>query len=319
MNKALDKSLKDVDKQVKKMQPAIERVTAESIEATAKAVAQTAAVLQSEEFKQKIKAAVDRQAEIARIAPVAFMSVPRAEEKSGSFVVKGVPKVTVQAKGCAVDVKGWDKSEVQYRVVQFSDPRRVVGLAVTESHTDSAVNINVNDRDAAAPRPVFPAQSVRVEIYVPRRSNLKITTDGGIRLDGVSGDIELNGGDESINVRDADGSMRVSSSDGRIRVVGFKGDIVANSSDGMINLEGDFKNLIANANDGAITLTLPEDANANLDASCDQVHGEGIAVTRTGRDESLSHYRIGSGGTTFQVRTGGEIRVRSSGLLAARM
>ena len=87
----------------------------------------------------------------------------------------------------------------------------------------------------------------------------------------------------------------------------------------MINLEGDFKNLSANAGDGAVTLTLPENANANLDATCDQVHGEGIAVTRTGGDASLSHYRIGAGGPTFQVRTGGEIRVRSLGLLLARM
>ena len=278
--------------------------------------------MQSEEFKKQIREAVKQTEMIPRIAPVAFMSsVPRVEKKSELFVVKGIPKVTVDAKSCSVTVKGWDKSEVQYRVVQFSDPRHPDSLKITDEHSDGAVNIRVQDPDTGTPRAEFfdGVRNTRIEVYVPRKSNLKITADGDIRLEGVSGDVELNGGDESINVRDVDGKMHVSSSDGRIRVIGFKGDIVAESSDGMINLEGDFSGLSARADGGAVTLTLPEGLHANLDATCSEIRGEGVPVTRTGGDEKLSHYRIGNGGPLFRVETNGEIRVRGSNLLIAGM
>ena len=321
LNKDIAKSVKAAEKQIR-IDPEIAKVTAESIKSAVKAVEQTAALFQSDEFKAKVNAAVKLKDMTVKIAPIAFMSsVPRVEKKSDSFPVKGVPKVTVDAKGCSVAVKGWDKSEVQYRVVQFSDARHPSPLNITEDHNDGGVNIRIQNPDADAHKGNFfeGAPNVRIEVYVPRKSNLKINADGGIRLEGVSGNVELTGNDESINVRDVDGTLHVSSSDGRIRVIGFKGEIVAESSAGMVNLEGDFLRLTARADEGAITLTVPESLQANLDATCDQIRGEGISVTRTGGDEKLSHYRIGSGGPLFRIETSGEIRVRSSSLLMAGM
>lgn len=322
LNKDIARSVKESQKEIARIQPEIAKATAESVKAATKAIDVTAKMLNSEEFKQKLKESIDKQREaMGNIAPVAFMSVPRVEKKSESFAVKGVPKVNVNVGGCSVAVKGWDKSEVQYRVVQFSDARRSTPLSISENHSDTGVTISIQNPDARSHDGSFltTAPSVRIEIYVPRRSNLKINTDGAIRLEGVSGDVELTGSDESINVRDADGTMRVSSSDGRIRVIGFKGDIVAESSDGMINLEGDFRSLVAKAIDAPVTLTLPGNASANLDATCTDVRGEGIPVTRTGTEDNVSHYRIGTGGPLLRVETNGEIRVRGTDLLAANL
>src|SRR5204863_4953169 len=134
---------------------------------------------------------------------------------SDSFAVKGIPRVTVDAKGCSVAVKGWDKSDVQYRVVQFSHPRRPGPLDITEDHSDSAVNIRIQNPDTGAQKGNFfeGGPNVRIEVYVPRRSNLKIDTNGSVRLEGVSGDVDLTGGDESVNVRDVDGTMHVATAD----------------------------------------------------------------------------------------------------------
>jgi hypothetical protein len=286
-------------------------------------VEQTAALLRSEEFKQKVKDATLKQKEvIAKIAPIAFMApVPRVEKKSAAFPVKGVPRVAVDAKGCSVAIKGWDKSEVQYRVVQFSDPHLPDALNITDDHSESNVHITVQNPDPDANKGNFVegAPNVRLEIYVPQRSDLKINTNGAIRLEGVTGDVELIGGDESINVRDVDGKMHVSSADGRIRVIGFKGEITAESADGMINLEGDFTGLSARADESSITLTVPDTLQANLDVNSDDVRGEGIAITRTGGDEKVSHYRIGGGGPLFRIETGGDIHVRGSNALFAGM
>ena len=321
LNKSIERSVKAVDKQVAKIQPEVDRAVAESVERSARSIEETAAGLRSEEFKQKLKDAMDKQKELGRLAPVAFLSAPRVEKKSESFQVKGVPTVTVGATGCSVDIKGWEKNEVLYRVVQFSDPRRPSPVSISESHSESAVTVNIQNPDGETRSAMFPenTRTVHVEIYVPRKAKLKITTDGAIRLEGVSGDVELNGGDESVNVRDVDGSLRVSTSDGRIRVIGFKGDVDAKTTDGAINLEGDFRGLTARANDGDVTLTLAENAQADLDATCFEIESEGIAVTRTGSDEKVCHYRIGNGGPRFRIETGGEIRVRGSTLLMASL
>jgi DUF4097 and DUF4098 domain-containing protein YvlB len=313
LNKDINKSVKEAEKQVARIQPEIAEVTARSIDRTAKAVEQTAKILQSEEFRQKVKDA-------AKVAPVVFASsVPRVEKRSESFPVKGAPKIVVEARGCSVSVKGWDKSEVQYRVVQFADARRRTPLVISEDHTESAVNIDIKNPEARDRAGVLAVNSstARVEVYVPRRSDLKVTTDGEIRLEGVSGNVELNGGDEAVNVRDVDGALLVSTADGRIRVIGFRGDLTAKSSDGAINLEGDFRSLTAKADEGSVTLTLPDNARADLDATCPDIHGEGISIERTGTDEGMSHYRIGGGGPTYKVETAGEVRVRGSNLLVA--
>lgn len=319
LNKEVSKSLKTTHKEIVKMRPEIAKVTAESMAAAAEAV-KAAKALDPQELEVRLREARERERDFAgHIANIGFITgAPRIEKKSGSISVKGVPKVTIDAKGCAVSVQGWDKNEVQYRVVQFSGPRPGAPLEVTESHGDSSVNINVKAPSFGG-RLFDRRSTVRIEVFVPKRTNLKIDSDGSVRLEGVSGDLEVSGADESINVRDVDGTMRVSSSDGRIRVVGFSGDIVAESANGSINLEGDFQNLQARAEGAPILLTVPEGSGADLEATCPDVRGEGISLTRISTDESLSRYRIGSGGPKFTVSTDGEIRVRSTGSLRASL
>jgi Putative adhesin len=319
LNKEITKSVKTAQKEVVRIQPEIARIAAEAAETGVRTAAQT---LNSEELKQKIKDAVARQKDLVMITPAPFMSsVPKVEKKSESFPVKGVPRVTVDAKGCSVSVKGWDKSEVQYRVVQFSDARHPSPLNITDEHTDTTVNIQVREPSGGAPNPSFfeGVPNVRIEIYVPRKTDLKIETDAGIRLEGVSGDVDLLGENESINVRDVDGKLHAASSDGRIRVVGFKGDINAETSDGMISLEGDFQKLSAHADNAPITLTLPATTQADLEANCPDVQSEGIALIKMNSDEKHSRYRyrIGNGGLPFSVETAGEIQVRGASVLTA--
>ena len=304
-------ALADAQRELKMIQPELAKITAESVGLAAE-------VMKSAQVKTAVKDAMMQRATIARLADVAFFpSMPRVEMKSESIAVKGVPKVIVEAKGCSVTIRGWEKSEVKYRVTQFSDPRNRESVKISEDHTDSTVTLKLENPSYDARNGNFfdEARRVKIEIFVPRKSNLKITANGEIRLEGVSGEIDLTGSDESLNVRDVDGKLRVSSSAGRIRVIGFKGEILAESSDGMISLEGDFQKMRARSSDGPILLTLPEGTQADLDATCDQINGEGIALARIGGDEKLSKYRIGKGGSQFHVETQGAIRVRGSGML----
>ena len=312
------KALKDAQKEIARIQPEIAKISAESIAGAALAADQAAQVVAATNLQTKLKDLKIQQEVLAQIANIDFSSsVPRVEQKSESFPVKGVPKVTVEAKGCSVRVRGWDKSEVQYRVTQFSEPRNRTPLKINENHSDSAVTIKVENPDVETRDGNFynDATRVRIEVFVPRKSNLRITANGEIRLEGVSGNVDLSGANESINVRDSDGTLRVSNSEGRIRVIGFRGEVAAETSDGTIMLEGDFQKLKARSNDGAIFITLPDNAEADLESNCSEIHGEGVDVVRVSSDEKLSKYRIGKGGTLWSIETEGEIQIRGASML----
>ena len=325
--KVAAKAMADAQVEINALQPEIAKITADSMAIASDALKKSAEIMKSDAMKRTLKINKGLIADIqnnintdvlAKLSDISFSpTVPRVEKKSESFPVKGMPKVTVDAKGCAVTVRGWDKSEVRYRVVQFSGQLNRTPLNITADHSESSVTVRVNNTDIDAQGGHFngDVNRTRIELFVPKKSNLKIKTDGEIRLEGVSGDVDLSGSDESITVRDVDGTLQVSSSDGRIRVIGFKGEITAQSSDGMISLEGDFRKLTAKAGDGSIFLTLPDNVQADLEASRENIQGEGLILTRVGVSEKVSKYRIGNGGANFQIETGGEIHVRGAGVL----
>jgi hypothetical protein len=189
-------------------------------------------------------------------------------------------------------------------------------LDIKEAHTDSTVNITVNGGDDARGGTMFQIQDrVRVEVFVPRKSNLKIDATGEIRIEGVSGDVQLAGSDDPINVRDVNGKLRVNSSDGRVRIIGFTGDVDVESLEGAISLEGDFRTLNARSEEGSVMLTLPEQASADLDVVGTNFHGDGLSLTKIGGDETRSKYRLRDGGRLYRIATEGEIVVRNTGSL----
>ena len=301
--KASKKALEDAKVEWDQLGPEIAKLAADSVEQA------------SRNIRPEL---LTQMGSFPRIGDIAFFpSASRVEKKSGTFPVKGVPKVTVNAKDCSVSVRGWDKDEVQYRVTQISSARDNKPVDVQETRTDSSVTLTVNGTNDARPGAMLPNQKrVRVEIFVPRKSNLKIDADGEIRIEGLSGDVQLAGSDDPINVRDVDGQLRVKSGDGRVRVIGFKGGLDVESDEGTINLEGDFRNLNARSGEGAVVVTLPEPASADLDIIGSDFRGDGLSLTKLSGDESRAKYRLGSGGRTYKIATEGPITIRSVNSIA---
>jgi len=295
------------------------QIAAEAAVVAAKAGVEAAKALQSKDFQRQLESVVSmRAAELARFPDIGFRgSSPRVEAKSNTLTVKGIPTVTVLAKDCSVTIHGWDKNEVKYRVSQVSDARNNEPLGINEDHTDTGVTIKVVNPNSTRDRGGFfrDINRTRVEVYVPRKSNLKIDANGEIRLENVSGEIDLSGADESINVRDADGKLRLESAGGRIRVIGFRGDVEATSGDGMISLDGDFTKLNASSNEGEIVLTVPDNASADISVDRGTIRSEGIAMTSRGEEADRTKFTIGKGGALFAIGTDGGIRLRAASSL----
>ena len=151
-----------------------------------------------------------------------------------------------------------------------------------QDNTGVTLKVVNNDADAQAGFFSDDVIGVRVEVFVPKKSDLKIITNGEIRLEGVTGDIDLTGANEAINVRDSGGKLHLTSADARVRIIGFKGALDAVTGEGEMYLEGDFEKLSATASDGNIILTLPADGNADIESDVDAISIAGPAGPERG-------------------------------------
>ncbi len=251
---------------------------------------------------------------MARMRDAMWMpGLPSIVKQSKSFPVRGVPKVTIDAKGCNVTVRGWDNPEVKYALTEISHGRESSKASVADSASDSQVTIKVvgnNDGHADG----WSGATNRLEIFVPRKLNIKVVTDGEIRVSGISGEIDVTGEDEAIDFREIDGELKVTAGDGQVRVVGFKGDLISQTADGPVFLEGDFKSIKSNSVDGAIILTLPSTANATV-SSNGSIHSERADGVR----EKNGKWRFGAGSSNFDFNVvDGSVVVRDQSSIQSK-
>ncbi len=286
-------AIAEAQKEMARIKPELARISAE-------ALSKTQIELNSEAIQAQINAGLaQKDAVLAQLRSANwFPGPPFVEKKTNTFQVKDIPKVVIDAKGCGVSVRGWDKAEVKYVLTEFEDSRNRTPATVTENQTSDGVNLKVVNNDKKESndnRFYFGPGRLRIEVFVPKKSNLKVITDGEIRLDGVSGDIDLDGGNESINIRDVDGTLRLAANDGQVRVIGFKGEFDSETVDGDVYLEGDFSKLSAKAIDGVITLTLPATANATVTSNT-KIETEGVDIS----DQKDRVLRFGSGSVNYK-------------------
>lgn len=318
INKDVAKAVKDADAQVKtSVKMAHKEMSKLAPELKLKAI-------DAEKLKEVMRAhtaIAEMDAQLATGARVfartrdAFWNGPMIERKRNNFAVKGTPNVTIDAKGCAVKIRGWDRGEVQYVVTEFAGRRDTTPVTVTEEAKESSVGVKVvNSNPAMSSDGRWDdTDRVRVEVYVPRKANLKIITDREIRVDGVTGEIDLKGGDGEINVRDSEGRMSVSAADGLVRVIGFKGDLTSQTADGDVYLEGDFASINSRADSGDVYLSVCSATNASITSNT-EVESEGIELKQQGQKT----YSVGKGGSKYSFTFAeGRLVLRDASVLSS--
>lgn len=317
---AMDKTVRDSMREAGKVKIDSAKMNAEVQNAMAEAQKEIAkakidGTINQAEIQKNIRLAMQQQKiamENLRDAGW-FRGTPTVERKSETFQVKGKPKVTIDAKDYAVFVRGWDREEVQYTITQISGNDSPAAIqAATVDHSDSEVKILMKENNDA-PVIDFGNMRLRIEVFVPRKSDLKITTEKEVRLENVSGKLDVQGGAEAIDVRDSDGNLNLTTGGGKVRVIGFQGTVDASGGDGLMSLEGDFQKLSAHTA-GTIILTLPENANAIIESNQSEINGEGVNLIRQNTGDEISTWKIGNGGQNYSLDSSddGKIFVRSA-------
>lgn len=315
--KAVEDAMRQAERELAQMGPDLEKRYAEAAKLVNK--------LNTPEMQAQLRAMELKYKDALAALADGYYTVgaPSVEKRNGSFAVKGTPKISIEAKDCEVTVRGWDKPEVSYSAVRIN---RLNGRSVNAEWTvsatkksDSDVEFKISSVTKNADGIVFDdgGMKTRLEIFVPKKSDLRIKTEGAIRLEGVSGELDLQGGAAPVNVRDSNGKLTVKTVDGRIRVIGFRGAFDGQTTVGWMNLEGDFERFTAQTVNGTIVLTLPENADANIESNSRQVIAEGFALNQQGDGRGTSKWKIGNGGTNylFNATADGAVIVRSANAL----
>lgn len=198
-----------------------------------------------------------------------------------------------------IRIEGWDRGEILLRAkVQLwdrsgEDSRDLAPDVeiLTDGETIHATGPPLRDRSGWA---------VSYHLQVPRQSNLSLqTTNGGIRISGVHGDIDFNAKNGGLHLSGLGGSVRGRTSNGGLHV----------------ELEGDRwdgEGLDVVTTNGGVDLVMPEDYSAELVTGT--VNGRleiDFPVTVQGTVGKRIETTIGTGGATVSaLTTNGGVTVR---------
>jgi DUF4097 and DUF4098 domain-containing protein YvlB len=286
----VDVALREAQRDVERAQREIVRQQAEQLR-------------QQQQFKSEIKV-------FKKVKPVTAVDLgyTKSAKETKSFAVSGAPRVNISTFDGNVTVRGWDKAEVQYTATSSAeDDESLKQIDIITEQNGQVIGItarNDNQRNA----------TVAFDVFVPRHSAVHVSSgDGGISLDGVSGEITLRSGDGAIEVSNSGGQLQVNTGDGTIQISKFDGQVDARTGDGAIALDGIFKALSARTGDGEISLKVPAGSSFTIETNLPQdIDNEGFSVAEdVTRSPRLKRWKIGNGGQVFILRTGdGQILLR---------
>jgi DUF4097 and DUF4098 domain-containing protein YvlB len=262
------------------------------------------------------------------------------EEKR--FTTAGTPVVRVATFDGSIQIQSWDKPGILIEIEKRGPTKESIdSLQITTDQTGDTIELEVK-RPASESFHGFGfhrSPSARLMVSVPRRVDVRARSgDGSIRVDHVSGRVDLHTGDGSIHATDVTGELTIHTGDGSVTVDGADGRLNLETGDGGVNVTGKLTSLRAHTGDGSIvfrgepgttmsddweietgdggvSLYLPTDFDANLDAHTGDGTIRNDLEIKAGSDGEISKRtvrgRLGEGGKRMRIRTGdGSISLR---------
>lgn len=304
-----DQAIKQAEKEIQKIKPEIEDlklVELESLKSTLPTV-----------ISSGVTAGLKAAAESMKVLQEANWTSgpPTIEKRSNAFPVEGKPIVTIDAAGCDVNVRGSNDASIRYVLTEISRDGMRADPEVNEQRDGSNVRLIVNGADAAPFQGIGGMRTgFRLEVFVPKRSDIVITTDAEVRVTGLDGSININAENEPVSIRDSAGSLKINAADAQVRVVAYNGGLVTNTENGLISLDGSFSSIRSYAEGGSIYLTVPQNTGATI-RSNQELSADGIPLIR---DPNKKEWRIGSGEAMYEFLVeNATINIRNSAPLGA--
>jgi DUF4097 and DUF4098 domain-containing protein YvlB len=239
----------------------------------------------------------------------------RADEWEHNYPVTGKPEVVVDANDGDIEVTMASSQQVGVRVItrgwKINDELKITG---TQSGNHVQIRLHRADKVCNG----FCFQSIKVEVHVPRESDLGLHSgDGNVRINDVRGNFQLETNDGDMRIENAEGQLHASTHDGNIDVNGRFDMVYLRTGDGNIDALVSASptpqpGWALRTSDGNIRLALPPNFAADIDAHT----GNGsvkvdFPITTPGTvRESDVRGKINGGGISIELETSdGDVRV----------
>jgi len=221
---------------------------------------------------------------VAFAVPVLALTIPAAalaeSDWQKSYPVSGKASLTVSTGDASTEVHSCACREIRIRV-EWND-RHPDEYTVTEFQSGDHVNFELKEKQRFGFH-IGVHREPRVTVETPDELDLEArTSDGGLKVSGVSGTFALHTSDGAVEVADVSGAVRLVASDGSIRIHNVTGTLESKSSDGHVSIDGKFSGVQVHTSDGALELTLAEGSQLTTSSRVEASDGSvKIRVPRT--------------------------------------
>jgi putative adhesin len=246
------------------------------------------------------------------------------EREEKHFSVTGRPDVSVRTFDGSIEIRPWDRPEVQVVIEKRGRNRKETdAIEVKAEQSGNHVEVVVSYPPMHGFGIHVGGRSAKLIVSMPASSDVVARSgDGSIDVDGMAGHIRLQSGDGSIRARQVSGDLDVHTGDGSVTLTGRLTSVHARSGDGSVTIRADEGSTAESdwdivTGDGSVTLAIPDGFGAELDAHTGDggIHMQDLIVSNvTGRiGRSSLRGRLGDGGHNLRVRTGdGSITLKRS-------
>ena len=266
------------------------------------------------------------------------------ERDEKHFPVTGKPEVVLDTFDGSIEIRPWDKPDVEIVVEKRGrDKEDVAAIVVQATQTGNRIEVTVTEPKNAGGFNIHfnDYLSAKLIVSVPGTSDVSARSgDGSIDIERVTGQLQLRSGDGSIRGRSLAGDVNAHTGDGSIKLDGVNGTLSVDTGDGSITLAGTLMSVHARSGDGSVTihadsgsmpnadwdittgdgsvtLAVPEGFDAKLDAHTGDggIRIEDVTLSNvTGKiGRNTLRGRLGAGGRSVRLRTGdGSITLKRS-------
>jgi DUF4097 and DUF4098 domain-containing protein YvlB len=263
---------------------------------------------------------VPRRLLLLCVSLIAVVSLSaQAEEWRKTFSFSATPNIAVDTNDADIRVNTSERKDVEAVVTTQGYKIGPNDLSVTDHQAGDRLELKVRVPHTWGIS--FHNRSVRIELNVPRQTDLNLHTgDGNIRVQGVRGNLRLDSGDGAIEALDSAGPLKADTRDGNIRVDGVFSALEVHSGDGNIVVTAGAgskmnSSWLLDTGDGNVELRLPEGFSADLDAHTGdgRVSVDFPVTIEGGVREASIRGKMNGGGQSLELRSGdGNITVGRS-------
>jgi DUF4097 and DUF4098 domain-containing protein YvlB len=247
------------------------------------------------------------------------------ERDEKHFAVSGKPDVALATFDGSIEIRPWDKADVQVVVEKRGrDKDDVAAIEVKAEQHGDRIEVTVTEPKRDHGGFIFHVnRSAKLIVSVPESSDVSAKSgDGSIDIERVAGHVQLRSGDGSIRGRMLGGDVEANTGDGSIRLDGKLSGVRVHTGDGSVTIHADSGSSPGAdwdivTGDGSVTLEVPDGFGAEVDAHTGDggIHMRDLTLSNvTGNiGKNSLRGRLGDGGRSLRVRTGdGSITLKRS-------